>query len=293
MFLIRILCIVSFSALPLLGFGQLRIGPTGGASLIRVNFAEQEGSEFYSGRRTTSYHGGLAVNYRVTERYSLHTEWLYLYRQKDVNYQREKLYVHDQAKLHYLAIPLLYRVSFHSQIKKSHQEWYVNAGPALHYWMGGNGKLSTNEHSDYLQEGQMNYAIRFGAPQGYGSTEYIEPANRWQMALYAGGGVVFDLGFGKHMWIDARSSLGVAKSFFSNNAKGDFGLQLYHDNLQSSVVSWSVSVGYFQDIDVRTVLKKGRSTKGMSSTGKPVQSQPKPKVSKKMSKRKAKRAKTS
>lgn len=289
MSLFRIFFILSFSALPLFGVAQLRIGPTGGASLIHLKFAEEDGSEFYSSKRTSSYHGGLAVNYKVTDRYSLQTEWLYLYRQKNVNYQQEKLSVSDQATLHYLAIPILYRVSFHSQIKKSHQEWYVNAGPALHYWMGGNGTLTTNEHSDYLQNGKMNYSIRFGAPQGYGSTEYIEPANRWQMALYAGGGVVFDLGFGKHLLIDARSSLGAAKSFFSTSAKGDFGLQLYQDNLQSSVVSWSLSVGYFQDIDVRSVLKKGKSSSGSNAGG----SHSKPKVSGKTSKKKARRAKRS
>lgn len=280
---LRLFLVLPVLMMPFLGFSQLRIGPVAGASLTKVNFAEEDDAQYYSSKRTSGYHAGLATNYRVNERYSLHTEWLYMYRLKDVNYSRDKFYAKDRASLHYLAIPILYRVSFHSDIKKSHQEWYVNAGPALHYWMGGKGTLMTNEQAPFLQEGKMAYDIKFAKPAEYGGTEYIEPANRWQMALYAGGGAVFDLGFGRHFWFDARSSLGAAKSFFSNSAKGDFGLQLYSDNLQSSVRSWSISVGYFQDIHVHAVLKKGKS----------VSNNPRPKVSKKSSKKRAKRAKSS
>ncbi|WP_224995346.1 outer membrane beta-barrel protein [Cesiribacter sp. SM1] len=242
------------------GFAQLRIGPLAGASLNRVRFAEAEGSEYYSSNRKPGYHGGIATNYKVNDRYSLHLEWLYVYRQKDVSYNRGMLAVRDQASLNYLTVPILYRVSFHSEFKKSHQEWYLNAGPALHYWMGGRGKLQTNEQASFLENGSMNYQVRFGEVGEYGSSEYVNPANRWQMSLYAGGGVIFDLGFGRHIWLDARTSLGPAKSYFSSAEKGgDFGLQLYKDNLQSSIMSWSLSAGFMQDIDVRAVLKKGKS----------------------------------
>lgn len=244
--------------IPSISSAQLRVGPTVGSSVNYLKFAETDDSPFYSSKVTSGYHGGLAVNYRVNDRYSLHTEWLYLYRQKDVAFNRNNIMAKDQASLHYLAIPILYRVSFHSEIKKSHQEWYLNAGPALHYWMGGKGKLYTNEYAPFLQEGRMDYDVKFGAPAGYGNAEYIEPANRWQMAIYAGGGLIFDLGFGKHIWFDARTSLGAARSFFSNDAKGDYGLQLYKDNLQSSVVSYSLSIGYFQDINILSTLKKGK-----------------------------------
>ncbi|AHM60404.1 hypothetical protein D770_10735 [Flammeovirgaceae bacterium 311] len=257
-------------------FGQLRIGPLGGVSLNTLNFAEAEGSEYYTSSRKLGYHGGLATNYKVNDRYSLHLEWLYVYRQKDVSYNKGMLAVRDQASLNYLTVPILYRVSFHSEIKKSHQEWYLNAGPALHYWMGGRGRLTTNEQAAFLEQGSMNYTVRFGETGEYGSAEYVNPANRWQMSLYAGGGVIFDLGFGRHIWVDARTSLGPAKSHFSSGPKGgDFGLQLYQDNLQSSIMSWSLSAGFFQDFDMWAVLKKGKSVKKKSKPAKKVAKKPK------------------
>jgi hypothetical protein len=263
-------------------FGQLRIGPVGGASLNTIRFAETEGSEYYSGSRKVGYHGGVATNYKVNDRYSLQLEWLYVYRQKEVSYNRGMLAVRDQASLNYLTLPILYRVSFHTELKKSHQEWYLNAGPALHYWMGGRGKLQTNEQASFLENGSMNYVVRFGEAGEYGSAEYVNPANRWQMSLYAGGGVIFDLGFGRHIWLDARTSLGPAKSHFSSAAEGgDFGLQLYRDNLESSIMSWSMSVGFMQDIDMRAVLKKGKSIHR------------RPAVSKKKSKKGSRRGKSS
>ncbi|MBW3545149.1 MAG: PorT family protein [Bacteroidetes bacterium] len=255
-------------AIPLLGYGQLRVGPVLGGSMVKWKFSESDDSQYYTGKPSSGYHGGMAVNYRVNARYSLHTEGLYKYRQKNIGYQRDKLTASDRAGLHYLAVPVLYRVSFHSNIKKSHQEWYINAGPAFHYWLGGKGRLETNEQAAFLEEGKMNYSIAFREPDTYGSTEFIQPANRWQMALYAGGGVIFDLGFGNHVWVDARISLGAARSFFADDAKGDFGLQLYHDNLQSSVVTYSLSAGYFRDFDIRSVFYKGKSVNKGGKAGK-------------------------
>ncbi len=266
--LTRYLVLCCFMMLPLCGQGQLRIGPAVGASINKWKFAESDDSQYFSSKQTTGYHGGLAVNYRVNERYALHTEWLYLYRLKNISYKRELLSVSDRAGMHYLSIPLLFRVSFHSDIKKSHQEWYLNAGPALNYWLGGKGRLETNEQAPFLHEGKMEYTIQFKEPEAYGDTEFIAPANRWQMAIQAGGGVIFDLGFGHHVWLDARTSLGTARSFFANDAKGDFGLQLYHDNLQSSVMSWNLSAGFFKDFDLRSVLYKGKSVNKRAKAGK-------------------------
>ena len=148
--ILPLLLSMSLLLIPFWSSAQLRLGPTGGTSMNYMKFYEGDDAEYFTSKRTSGYHGGLAANYRVNDRYSLHTEWLYLYRQKDISYQRDKLMAKDQASLHYLAIPILYRVSFHSEIKKSHQEWYLNAGPALHYWMGGKGKLSTNEYAPFL-----------------------------------------------------------------------------------------------------------------------------------------------
>lgn len=242
-------------------FGQVRVGPVGGASITRWIAEDNDDAPFYSSKYRSGYQAGIAANYWVNKRYSLHTEWLYLYRQKDVMYQRNLIRVHDVAKQHYLAVPALFRVSFHTNIKKSHQEWYVNAGPALHYWLGGSGRLRSNEQSPYLEEGALNYNIRFEKPGEYGATEYIVPANRWQMALYAGGGVMFDLGFRNHIFVDARTSLGLGKSYFATDAQGDFGLNLYQDNLRSSIQSLSVSAGFIRDFNMTEVLNKGKVKK--------------------------------
>ncbi|EMR02845.1 outer membrane beta-barrel protein [Cesiribacter andamanensis] len=254
-------CLALLWAAPILLQGQVRVGPVGGASITRWVPENNDFAPFYSSNYRPGYHGGIAANYWVNKRYSLHTEWLYLYRQKDVRYERNLIKVHDVAKQHYLAVAALFRVSFHTNIKKSHQEWYVNAGPALHYWLGGSGRLRSNEQSPYLEEGSMDYTIRFEAPGEYGSTEYITPANRWQMALYAGGGVMFDLGFRNHIFIDARTSLGLGKSYFATEAGGDFGLNLYQDNLRSSIASMSLSAGFIRDFNMTEVLNKGKVKK--------------------------------
>lgn len=242
-------------------FAQVRIGPVVGGAITRWNPEKNDDSPFYSSDYRSGYQTGIAANYWVNNRFSLHTEWLYMYRQKDVTYQRNLIQVQDVAKHNYLAVPALFRVSFHTDIKKSHQEWYVNAGPALHYWLGGSGRIKTNEQSPYVEGGVMDYTVRFQEPGEYGASEYITPAHRWQMSLYAGGGVIFDLGFSHHIWLDARSSLGLARSFFASDAKGDFGLQLYQDNLRSAIDSWTLSVGYFHDINMTAVLKKGKVSK--------------------------------
>ena len=244
---------------------QVRIGPVAGINTTRWQYLQPNEYEQYSSNWDYAFQAGLAGNYRITNRYSLHTEWQYLQRVKSVDYTRKQISVTDYSRQNYLSIPALFRVSFHANVKKSHIEAYLNAGPALQFWLGGKGKLTTNELADFLdEEGSLEYKIFFDEPEGdytWGNKEIVAAPNRWQMLLYAGGGLVFDMGRGKHFWVDLRSTLGAGASSTSDSGAGEFGLQLYKDDLRAIPQSISLSVGYFQDINVRALLKKGRRAK--------------------------------
>ena len=239
-------------------FAQFRIGPLAGASASRFVYDDEAYRALYQTRFKPGYHLGMALNYRVNKLYSLHTELSYLKKNIDVRYESEIVRIQNNAGYHYLSAPVLLRFSKHKNIKKQHIEFYANIGPEVNYWLGGSGVLETTEPAPFVNEGAFSYKVSFREGEEFGRYMLVEEPSRFQMALGAGGGFIFDLGRSQNFAIDFRASLGIGKSFHGNKEGGDYGLNLYTENLEGVHHSLSLTATYLADLDLN-FIRKGKA----------------------------------
>lgn len=243
---------------------QFRIGPKAGIQLSRAAFAEAEDKAAINSYFKPGLRGGLQMNYRVNKLYSLQSEVLFSQTGRHVksldDYANE---VENKATHYYLNLPIMLRLSGHKLMGKNHVEYYANIGPSFNYWLGGRGKISSDEIYEFTFEKTMPYTIRFSAPEEDSRNKmYVENPQRLQMSLDFGGGAVFDLGYHNHISVDVRSSLGIGKTYMGAQKGGDYGLFSYYENLKAVNHVLAVSVGYLRDFDLMMMLSKGKTTKG-------------------------------
>lgn len=241
---------------------QFRVGPKLGGQLSRSVFVDKSYYDNYSSSFRPGYLGGLVLNYKVDELYSLHTEFLYMQHGRSLKGKTSLGEpIISRANYNYLSLPVLLRLSTHKQIRKNHLELYVNAGPSLNYWLGGKGKITSGEIWEFTGKETMPYTIAFdslGADADM-NTLYIADANRMQMSLDFGGGVIFDLGQGHHIMLDVRSSFGIGKTVMGEKDGGNYGLLGYKENMESMHHSLAVSAAYLIDFNLNAFLRKGKS----------------------------------
>lgn len=239
---------------------QFRTGPLMGVSGSRFIFEDDEYKDLYNSGLSAGYHAGIALNYTVSKVYSLHTEFSYLRKGLNVRYSDELVNIRNKAGYKYLSAPVLLRISLHNNIGNQHVEFYGNIGPELNYWLGGRGVLETSEKADFVKNQELKYFVSFDESKEYGSHMVVKDPYRIQMALGAGGGMIFDLGRTQHLALDFRLSLGVGKSFHGRNDGGDYGLQLYNENLEGVHHTMSFTAVYLQSFDLKA-LKTQRKPK--------------------------------
>lgn len=239
---------------------QIRIGPKAGIQLGRSVFEDEGYRQQFISSFKPGIQAGAVLNYRVSKLYSLHTELFYNQKGKHIKSIRTGgEYVQNIATYHYLDMPVLLRLSTHKFMGKQSVEFYLNIGPSFNYWLGGSGSLRNLELTGMYDKPTVDYTIHFEeGERPAGKNLYVQEANRLQMSLDFGAGIILDLGRGNAVMIDLRNSLGVGKSFMGIMDGGDFGLQTYNDNFEAVNHVFALSVTYLLDIDVPAFLMKGK-----------------------------------
>lgn len=237
---------------------QFRIGPLAGVSVSRFIYDDNEYKTLYPTSFKPGYNVGMVLNYRVSKLYSLHTEFSYLKKGINVKYADELVSLSNRAGFHYLSAPVLLRFSKHKNVGNQHVEFYANIGPEVNYWLGGRGVLETSEPASFIENEELRYKLSFKKDQEYGRHMVVRDPSRVQMSLGAGGGLLFDLSRTQHLAFDFRASLGVGKSFHGKENGGQYGLNLYTENLEGVHHTLGISAAYLMNFDLQ-MLKKGKA----------------------------------
>ena len=239
---------------------QLRLGPKAGIQLGRTVYDNEAYRQDYSSGFRPGMQVGAVLNYKVNHLYSLHTELFFSQKGKRSKSKADDMeYTFHKALYDYLDLPFLLRLSKHKNLGQYKLEFYLNVGPSLNYWLGGSGTVENSEYIALTGSARNRYTVVFEEPaKGDFQKTYIEDANRMQMSLDFGGGVIFDLGGGKAIMVDLRNSLGLGKTYMGKEDSGKYGIYSYTDNFESVNHVFGLSVAYLMDIDVRAYLHKGR-----------------------------------
>ena len=237
---------------------QFRLGPLAGGSVSRFIYEDEEYKSLYKTSFKPGYHVGMALNYRVSKLYSLHTEFSYMKKGIKVRYTDALVNIHNRAGFHYLSAPVLLRFSFHKNIGHQHIEYYANVGPEVNYWLGGRGVLETSERADFIKDEELKYKVSFKEDQDFGNHMIVKDPSRVQMSLGLGGGAIVDLSRTQNLAFDVRASLGIGKSFHGNQDGGQYGLNMYAENLEGVHHTLSVTAAYLMNFDLK-MLRKGKA----------------------------------
>ncbi len=237
---------------------QLRVGPKTGFQMAKQVFADKEYRDKYTSGFRPGFNIGAVLNYKVNDLYSLETELFYSQKGKvsrnTVNFVDD---VRNRATYHFLDLPIMLRLSKLQNYRKYKVEYYANVGPSLNYWLGGSGDIRSAELVEFLDTDSFHYTIAFKETDKFGDY-YIPGANRFQMSLDFGGGVLFNLGTGQLIMVDLRSSIGVGKTFMGEQTGVSYGLSGYEDNFKAVNHIFALSIAYLVEIDMRALVQKGR-----------------------------------
>lgn len=236
-------------------WAQLRIGPKAGFQMTNVIYHDKDYTEEHTTFFKPGFNAGLVLNYKVSQAFSMHTELFYS--RKGKIEKRASYDVKNIVNYQYLDLPLMLRISHHKKAKKQHIEYYLNIGPSFGYWLGGKGKLRSDELPEYIDTNLLQYKIDFKESAHYENL-YVSAPNRLQIELNLGGGVIFDMARGQSLMVDLRYSFGIGQTFLGEKEGGSFGLTDYSDNLEGVNHVISLSAAYLFELDIRRMLKKGK-----------------------------------
>ncbi|GAB4245193.1 MAG: hypothetical protein Tsb0034_23640 [Ekhidna sp.] len=256
------LFILSFSA-----SAQYWFGPKAGISYIDHVYQERSYErDSFNVSKDWNFQAGAAFNYTATGMYSVYGEIMYERIGKKLE---DKFANGDFAKTemtnHFITIPVMLRVTlgtvpFH---------YYVNGGPRLSYWLGGNGSFELEEFDEFPpvvdDDGNplpVDYKLKFKSTNASPDdpfTAFVEKPNRVQFGLALGGGVYFDLATGGRLQLDFR--MNWVHSNMGTNSNNDTNLvrQSYRENLEYFHNISSLSIAYLFGYDSQ-MKRKGKST---------------------------------
>jgi len=235
---------------PLFLKGQvIRVGPKLGVHASQALHDDENYRQEFRSIPVPGYSSGMVLNVKVSDLFSLHSELLYSRVHK---YVRSRLISdYQKEKYNYLQLPVLLRASH----RLGSQEVYINAGPSIGYWLGGEGVVRTAE---VLEEDLQERPYKIGFP-GESSFAVVSDPNRIQLGLEVGGGIIFPLGT-KALMIDLRYTWGHTNMAKSNASYLSY--SFFNDDLRHSQQVLSLSLAYLLDVDIYTMSTKGKSSGG-------------------------------
>lgn len=238
---------------------QLLIGLKGGLQVSKVIFHDKENLDSYKSKEILGFNGGFAVTLKVKDNFYLYSELAYAQKGKKIKGKIDQLLKH-KAVYNHIELPLLFRLTFNAKYKKSKDfTWYVNTGPNLSYWLNGRGKLQSSELLLENDVDQIDYSLTFNKKETNDNTVDIQQANRLQLGLIFGGGLVFQPDPNKIVVVDARLELGHTFAGGENSVEFPYFLFDYKDDLRAVNAGLRFSVAYLFDVKIKQG-HKGKST---------------------------------
>lgn len=226
------------------------LGPKVGIQASKAFFDDEVYGDSYNSLITPTYHVGIVANFKVTDLFSLQTEVLYNQTTKKV--KGKEFYLLNTERYQLITVPLLLRTTF----KSGFNQYYFNVGPNLSYWIGGSGKIRTDELYDHgLQE--LSYKLKFGNSASTLDVYYVEKPNHFLLGLDIGAGVMLPVR-DKYLMLDLRYTWGHTN--LQNAGINYMGFLNYESNLAHANHVLSFSVAYLFEFDFLTMMTKGKST---------------------------------
>jgi hypothetical protein len=159
-------------------------------------------------------------------------------------------------------MPVLARMTWEGKIKERYFKWYVNGGGTLNYWLAGNGYIKSYEYHEAAVE-QLDYIIKFRSDPGNVRegefTIYLPEANRVQVGLVVGTGLLLDFAQRRQLMIDLRYLL--RHSWLGREYGVDVGLSEYYEDFRTLEHTLSLNVAYLFEYNFGDG-RKGKSTRG-------------------------------
>jgi len=257
-------------------FGQLHFGPKIGVQAFMPVYGEAEKYEGISIKPSMGFNAGFGFDYNINERFSFYTEFLYSMKGKRLSGGIRNQFK-NMATYHYLEMPVMARMTWEGSIKKRLFKWYLNGGGTLNYWLAGNGYIKSYEFEESALD-QLDYIIKFSSPPAFVNsgefTIYLPEANRMQVGLVLGGGILMDIARRRQLMIDFRYVL--RHSWLAKENGVDVGLSEYFEDFRTLEHTFSASVAYLFEYNLGDRLK-GKSTKGTKVKAKNGNGPPTPK----------------
>jgi hypothetical protein len=205
---------------------------------------------------------GASFSFKLKKKYFLHAELLYSTKGQWLTENDLEPDLYDEWTIYrYIDLPLTYNIYFNGKLNVRRFKWYVGIGPNFSYWLGGKGVLKHYEFKEFDLP-DLEYKIKFGERGDDTKAEhvYIDGANRLQLGLNIGGGMLFEPANGSKIMVDLRFELGHTWLATSEGADY-FYPDSYDTNLQARNMGVRVSVMYMleRSTDKKT-RNKGKST---------------------------------
>ncbi len=238
---------------------QILVGPKIGVQYGWVGLDNDIDKYFLNASPAIGFHAGGVAIFRVRERFYLHTELLYAFRQQVIKGELDEM-LRSTTIGHYVELPISFKINFKSSISDLKYQWFAGAGPNVSYWVGGSNKLESSE-LDEIDQSPSKYKIAFEAiPDQDADPErlYIEDANRMQLGVNVVGGLMFEPQAGTSFIVDVRFDYG--HSFLARKDYGYFpGVIDYSEPTRSRYMAIKLGLTYVFDTKV-SESRKGKST---------------------------------
>lgn len=207
------------------------------------------------------------MSYTATDRYAVYGELLYERISKKVTDRFTGGDVADsRMNNHFISVPVMLRIT----LGRVPFHYYVNGGPRLAYWLGGNGTLNTEENLEFGEEDEngnilpIEYKIRFNASKVRNdlseSSALVNKPNRLQFGLTAGAGMFLDIQGGGRLQFDFRYTW-VHSNLATNDGDNDIGFSdsSYRENFEHYHGIATIGVAYMFAYNSQ-LRRKGKST---------------------------------
>lgn len=262
----------------LTAFGQYWFGPKVGLNYIDHVYQESgyESDTSFNVPKNFNFQAGAAVSYSATGPYSVYGELLYERIGKKVtDAQTDGEMVRSNMVNHFISAPIMLRVTLGSLPF----HYYVNGGPRLSYWLGGNGDILIPGSDEFLEEEfldengdplPLEYSVTFNDAKAQetdfsNKKAFVSKPNRLQFGLTAGAGIILDVLGADRVQLDFRYTW-VHSNMALNTEEDDtfFNGEDYRENFEYYHNIATVSVAYLfgYNSDLR---RKGKSTSKKSN----------------------------
>lgn len=195
---------------------QVKIGPKVGMNLYKMNTSEEMDEEVKE-PFTVGFNVGVATSFGITDNVSIAPELIFSQKGSSQKVEEGDDYYKFRIRSNFIEMPVLARVAFGDAVKG-----YVNAGPSVGYWLGGNLKRDVEINGEAESE-DMKY--KFITESDFDPNADYEQLpedsyNRLELGAAIGGGVMLDTSVGD-LLLDIRYQVGLSNMVTNEGDEDD------------------------------------------------------------------------